>query len=190
MNGHFISDWTLYKGMKTVPPDSIAEWDENGYRTKQVWAVQPSQDRWEAGWDDLVDEMHELSHAAIADVLKTQPQWIVPLSAGLDSRLIAAVGADLGVNLQTYAWGEPESTDVVYSRKIAKALGLPWKRIELCKDFLACYTPLWADLFGSSMHFHGMYQMCFLDALRSVSDAPLMTGYLGDIFVWSGYHAI
>ncbi|MCK7501744.1 MAG: hypothetical protein MZW92_75920 [Comamonadaceae bacterium] len=56
--------------MKTVPPDSIAVWDANGYRTKQVWAVQPSQDRWEAGRDDLVDEMHELSHAAIADVLK------------------------------------------------------------------------------------------------------------------------
>jgi hypothetical protein len=167
--------------MKTVPPDSIAVWDANGYHTKQVWAVQPSQDRWEAGWDDLVDEMHELSHNAIAEVLKTQPQWILPLSAGLDSRMIAAVGADLGVNLQTYAWGEPESTDVVYSRKIAKALGLPWKRIELCEDFLACYTPLWADLFGSSMHFHGMYQMCFLDALRSASDAPLMTGYLGDI---------
>ena len=180
MNGHFISDSTLYKGMKIVPPDSVAEWDENGYRTKQVWAVQPSQDRWEAGWDELVDEMHELSHAAIADVLRTQPQWIVPLSAGLDSRLIAAVGVDIGADLKTYAWGEPEATDVIYSHQIARTLGLPWKRIGLCEDFLACYTPLWADLFGSSMHFHGMYQMCFLDTLRSEAGTSLINGYFGD----------
>jgi len=102
------------------------------------------------------------------------------LSAGLDSRLIAAVGADLGVNFHAYAWGETESTDVVYSREIAKALGIPWKRIELCKDFLARYTPLWSDLFGSSMHFHGMYQMCFLDALKSEPDASIASGYIGD----------
>jgi hypothetical protein len=181
MNGHFISDWTLYKGMKVVPPDSISDWDENGFRTWQVWTVAPSQTRLEAGWDDLVDEMHELSHNAIAEVLKTQPQWILPLSAGLDSRMIAAVGADIGADLHAYAWGEPESTDVVYSRKIAKALGLPWKRVDLPCDFLVAYTPRWADLFGSSMHFHGMYQMSFLDTIRLDSDASLVTGYLGDI---------
>lgn len=180
INGHFISDWTLYKGMKVVPPDAVMHWDEKGFRAEQLWTVEPSQSRWEAGWDDLVDEMHELAHAAIADVLKTQQEWILPLSAGLDSRLIAAVGADIGVDLHAYVWGEPESTDVVYSRKIARTLGYSWKRIELSGDFLACYTPLWAGLFGSSMHFHGMYQMSFLDTLRDGTETPLINGYIGD----------
>jgi len=188
INGHFISDWTLFKGMKTVPPDCVAKWAESGFHSQQLWTVKPTEDRWEASWDDLVDEMHELSGKAIADVLKTQPNWILPLSAGLDSRLIAAVGADLGVNFHAYAWGEPESTDVIYSHQIAKTLDISWKRIELCKDFLECYTPLWADLFGSSMHFHGMYQMCFLDAIKSESDAPLITGYIGDML--SGMNAM
>lgn len=31
------------------------------------------------------------------------------------------------------------------------------------------------------MHFHGMYQMCFLDTLKSGPDAPLITGYIGDV---------
>ncbi len=181
INGHFISDWTLYKDMKVIPPDSRMEWDENGFHAKQLQTVQSSQSRWEAKWDDLVDEMHELSHNAIADVLKSQPAWALPLSAGLDSRLIAAVGANIGVDFHAYAWGEPESTDVIYSHQIAKTLGIPWKRIDLCRDFLECYTPLWADLFGSSMHFHGMYQMCFLDSLKAESNAPLVTGFLGDM---------
>jgi hypothetical protein len=181
INGHFMSDWTLYKGMKTIPPDSVMEWDENGFRAKKLWTIRPSQERWEVGWDDLVDQMYELSHKAIADVLKTRPSWVLPLSAGLDSRLIAAVAADLGTDLHVYAWGERESTDVVYSHKIANTLGLPWKHIDLPTDFLVKYTPQWADMFGTSMHFHGMYQMCFLDLLETEPEAPVLTGFLGDM---------
>ncbi|NWG35232.1 MAG: hypothetical protein HXY42_12375 [Chloroflexi bacterium] len=181
INGHFISDWTLYKGMKVIPPDSRMEWGEDGFRAEKLWTVGPSQSRWEAGWDDLVDEMYELSRQAIIQALSSYPKWILPLSSGLDSRLIAAVAAEIGTDLHTYAWGEPESTDVVYSRRIAKVLGYPWKRIDMCEDFLACYTPLWADLFGSSMHFHGMYQMCFLDSIRAEPGDALVSGFLGDV---------
>ncbi len=180
INGHFISDWTLYKGMKVIPPDSRMEWGENGFRAQRLWTVEPSQSRWEAGWDDLVDEMHELARKAISQTLKLYPAWVLPLSAGLDSRLIAGVGAEMGAEMHAYAWGEPASTDVVYSREIARVLGLPWKRIELHEDFLLCYTPVWAHLFGSSMHFHGMYQMDFLDSLPE-ENLAVISGFLGDV---------
>jgi len=185
INGHFLADWTLFKGMKVVPPDCAAEWTARGFHYTQLWTVRPSQDRWETGRDDLVDEMYELSREAIASVLRTQSSWILPLSGGLDSRLIAAVGAELGSTLHTYAWGSPASTDVVYSHQIAKALGLPWKHVELGKHYLARYTQQWADLFGSGMHFHGMYQMAFLDALESEPVGPVVSGFLGDVLTTS-----
>jgi hypothetical protein len=181
INGHFISDWTLYKRMKMIPPDSVINWDEKGFRAEQVWSVEPSQSRWETGWDDLVDEMYELSHKAIADVLQTQPTWILPLSSGLDSRLIAAVAADVGSIALTYAWGAPSTTDVVYSQQIARTLGYPWKHVDLPSDFLAKYTPQWADMFGSSMHFHGMYQMSFLRMLEKEPDGHLLSGFIGEV---------
>lgn len=181
INGHYLSDWTLYEGMKVVPPDSRMEWDEKGFRAHPLWSVEPSQSRWEAGWDDLVDEMYELSHKAIAEILKTQSTWILPLSSGLDSRLIAGVAADVGADTYAYAWGAPDTTDVTYSNQIAKTLGFPWKRISLPRDFLAAYTPRWADWFGSAMHFHGMYQMAFLDQIRAEPSAPIISGYIGDV---------
>ncbi len=181
INGHPLSDWTLYKGMKTVLPDSATVWDEKGFRAKKLWTVQPSQSRWEAGWDDLIDEMHELSHNAVAEALKSQPTWILPLSSGLDSRLIAGVAADIGADVSTYAWGAANTTDVAYSRKIAGTLGLPWKHIDLPKDFLAAYTRPWANWFGSAVHFHGMYQMCFLDAIKAEASAPAISGFIGDV---------
>lgn len=188
INGHFISDWTLYKGMKTIPADSVSEWDEDGFHTKQLWTVQPGQSRWETSWDDLVDEMHELSHKAIANTLKSQSTWIVPLSSGLDSRLIAGVAADVGANAYTYAWGGANTTDVVYSREIAKALGFPWKHINLDKDFLVKYTPYWANYFGSAMHFHGMYLMAFLDLIGGEPDGPVLSGFIGDTLAGDGIH--
>jgi hypothetical protein len=185
-NGHFISNWTLYKGMKTIPPDSVSEWEESGFRTKQVWSVKPGQDRWETCWDDLVDEMHELSFRAIADILKTQSTWILPLSSGLDSRLIAGVAADVGANLYTYAYGASDMTDVVYSRQIAKTLGFPWKHIGLPNDFLTKYTRRWADWYGSSLHFHGMYQMAFLDEIADEPEGPILSGLIGETIVGDG----
>ncbi len=181
LNGYFISDWTLYKNIKTIPPDSMAQWDKKGFRSQMLLTVQPSQARWETSWNNLVDEMHELFYRAIADIGKSQSTWALPLSSGLDSRMIAGVLADAGVNVRTYAWGGADNTDVIFSREIAKTLGFPWKHISLPKDFLVRYTPLWADWFGSGMHFHGMYLMSFLDALQEETVAPTLNGFIGDV---------
>jgi hypothetical protein len=183
LNGHFLADWTLFKGMKITPPDSVTVWNGSGVRSTQLWTVRPTVDRWETRWDDLVDEMHELVHRAIAGVLRTQESWLLPLSSGLDSRLVAAVGAEVGASMHAFSWGEPGSTDVVYARQIAKLLGISWKRIDLPRDFLRTYTPHWADWFGSGMHFHGMYQMCFLDAVEEFSSPNwrVVSGFLGEV---------
>lgn len=181
INGHYLSNWTLYKNLYTVPPDCAAQWDSEGFSYRSLWTVSPSEKRWEVSWDDLIDEMYEYSRRAIAETLQTRKSWILPLSAGLDSRLIAGVAAQLKCDVNAYAWGESNSTDVVFSRQIAKALGIPWKHISLPDDFLVKYTVSWADFFGSAMHFHGMYQMAFLDVIKSEYGKGLVSGFVGDV---------
>ena len=178
--GHYFSDWTLFENIRVVPADSEITWDESGFRYARQWSVPPNTERWESGWDDLIDEMHAFSKNAIAAALQTHSRWVLPLSSGLDSRLIAGVAAELGVEVHAYTWGAPKTSDVIHARKIAQTLGIPWKAIDLGEAYLTEYQPLWANLFGSAMHFHGMYQMPFLDALRSESPAPLISGFLGD----------
>ena len=108
-------------------------------------------------------------------------RWILPLSAGLDSRLIAAVGASLGVDAHAYAWGSRDTVDMVYSRQIARALDMPWKGVQLGADYLVQYTQQWTRMFGATLHVHGMYQMAFLDAIADQPPAPIVTGFLGDV---------
>ena len=167
VNGHYLGDWTLYEGMRVLPAECMAEWDDDGYRWSRLWTVKPSDERWDRGWDDLAGEMYELSRQAIGVVLTTQPAWVLPLSGGLDSRLIAAVGSDMGVELHAYTYGPSGWNETICSRQVAKALDLPWERVDLGTDYLAKYTPMWADWFGSGLHFHGMYQLPFLEVCCS-----------------------
>lgn len=180
MWGHYFSDWTLFKSIHSLRADSESRWTDDGFTSAIQHTTQPSEDRLHAGWDELVDEMHALSKNAILSVLKEQPCWILPLSSGLDSRLIAGVAAEAGVNVSAFTWGTPHTSDVIHSERIARALGIPWRRIDTGTRYLVEDRLRWADLFGSAMHFHGMYQMPFLDALREEPTAPILSGFIGD----------
>jgi hypothetical protein len=180
IHGYTLGDWTLYKTMKVIPGDCTTEWREEGVEHQIHLTIEPTDERWDWGYDELVDGMYELSRQVIADVLETSPRWILPLSAGLDSRLIAAVGAELGVNMQAYTWGIAENKDTIHAGQIASTVGLPWKFVNLGTDFLVKYTRLWSDLFGSSMDFHGIYMISFLQSIANDPPAPLAMGFLGE----------
>ena len=178
--GHYFSDWTLFRNMKVVPPDCEACWEQDTFQTCPRDSVQPSEQRWNAGWDELLDEMYALSKNAISSALREHPLWVLPLSSGLDSRLIAGVAAELNVNVRAYTWGRPKTSDVIQSKGIAQVLGIPWKYLNPGDSYLVTYREHWADLFGSAMHFHGMYQIPFLEALTAEPTAPILSGFLGD----------
>ena len=178
--GHYISNWTLFKCMKVIPPDSESTWDETGFRYKQKFSVKPSDERWQVGWDDLMEEMYQFSRAAIAKALRENDRWILPLSSGLDSRLIAGVAAEIGTDVRAYTWGIPKTSDVIHAKSIARALGIQWEYLDPGNTYLTDYRDLWASLFGSATHFHGMYQMPFLDALRAEAPDPILSGFMGE----------
>lgn len=179
LNGYYASDWTLFKGMRTLPSDSVAQWDHNGYRWNRLWTVAPSDSRWDWGWDELAADMYHHYRTPVARALRQAPSWTIPLSGGVDSRVIAAVGAEENISMTAITYGPPTWKETVYAKQVALALDIPWRRVDLGTDYLRKYVPMWGDWFGSALHFHGMYQMPFLDAIRDTSD-PIVTGFIGD----------
>lgn len=188
LNGHLLWDWTLFKDMKTVLPDTVMAWQADNCRVQHCQTVEANEDYWQTGYDELVERMYDLSKQAITRALENHRTWVVPLSGGLDSRLIAAAGSEARRDLHAFTWGPATTRDAVNARSVARVLGLPWRRIDLKRDYLSHYLPLWADLFGSGMHFHGMYQVQFLDSIQAFQPAPIITGNYGDIL--AGYFTI
>ncbi|NSW52299.1 MAG: hypothetical protein HPY85_07335 [Anaerolineae bacterium] len=184
-HGNTLADWTLFRQMHTILPDSVSIFAPQGHRVITCKTVQATDERWTRGWDELIDEMHDLSVTVIKQTLGTNQRWTVPLSSGLDSRLIAVVAAKNGSDIHTCTWGPPITRDVVFSKQIARQLHLPWQRIDLGDDYLVRCRPVWIDLFGSVMHFHGMYQVPFYEQLLQISSIPVTSGLIGDSL--SGY---
>jgi hypothetical protein len=183
VNGHYLGERTLFKGLGVVPPDCVAEWDSAGYRWKRLWTVRPSDERWNASDDELVEEMDELFRAAVTSVLGSDSSWILPLSGGLDSRLIAAVGSDLGVELHAYTYGHSDWAESVYARQVANRLAIPWQGVPIPPDYLERFTGMWLEWFGSAMHCHGMYQMPFLTHLSTQPAGRIIHGFAADSLV-------
>ena len=181
INGNYFNDWTLFKYMKVVRPDTVSIWEDQGFSFDMLETVSPSDANWDKGWNELREQMYELSTQSITEVLRSHSSWVLPLSGGLDSRLIAAVGTNLDIDLSAFTWGSRNSKDAIYAQSLAKELGIPWKFVDIGSNYLKNYTNVWIDLFGSAMHFHGMYQMPFLESLDSQHvSGPVISGYIGE----------
>lgn len=61
---------------------------------------------------------------------------ILPVTGGLDSRLLAA-GVPHGTRPLAFTFGSPDDDDVRVGRRIAAARGLPYRRIDFQPDYLA-----------------------------------------------------
>jgi hypothetical protein len=178
-HGYFVGTSTLFRSMSALQVDAVTTWTDGSLSVLPVDSVQASDARWTAAWDDLVEEMDDLFTRSIRDSLRAEPSWTLPLSGGLDSRLIAAVARREGVALQAVTYGSRGWPDVAYAEAVARRLGIPWRRIELGTDYLSRYGSAWADWFGSSLHFHGMYQFPLAEALGTPV-GPITTGFTGD----------
>lgn len=178
--GHFLGTDTLFQNMHTLMPDSVSVWDSGRLvRSRLLWTVGPSDLRFGNSWDELVDEMHERTEKTISEVFKERREWILPLSGGMDSRLFACVGVEKGVKFKAYTYGPERWNETVYAKEVARVLRIPWERIDLGHHYLADFTGVWLDLFGSSLHAHGMYQFAFLKSIE-YQQKPILHGYMGD----------
>lgn len=106
----------------------------------------------------LMDELDLLLESAVRRVLESSEgrQIVVPLSGGLDSRLIACMLKRLGARrVLCFSYGLPDNVESRQSRAVAQRLGLDWEFI--------CYRDLPREVldrehrrafvrFGSNLH--------------------------------------
>lgn len=131
MAGYTVADKTLYKGVRSVQPGHFVFLNgenpistENCYARFSPWQVDNtlSDEDWLEGAKDQLTGLMQRT-AATAN----GRQILLPLSAGLDSRLIAsglkAVGYD---NVVCFSYGLQGNYEAEAAKRIASHLGFPW----------------------------------------------------------------
>lgn len=129
MAGYVLGRNTLMRGLEQLRTGEMAVADGDGVRFHRYshyrpWRLAPA--RSEAEWRrDLRDVTLAVLEKLIASLRGRTV--MLPLSAGLDSRLVASGLKHLGYgNVVCFAYGRPGNHEARASRAIAERLGYPW----------------------------------------------------------------
>jgi hypothetical protein len=176
--GHFVGTHCTFQKLRNLAPDSRSFWRKGQHKeSRSCQSLRPSNDRWGMSWDRLVEEWGAITKTAVQEGLQSSEEWILPLSGGFDSRLIAGEMAEIGKRAHAFTY-DTSYRNLVCGREVASALRLPWARVHIPTSYLERFTPLWLEWFGSSVHAHGMYQMPILERVRELG-APMAVGFIG-----------
>jgi asparagine synthase (glutamine-hydrolysing) len=125
-SGYTIGAGTLYTGITSLRPGEVLLVDQSGTRTLRwfifdAWNTTPI-DRPE----QKLSELHRFLIERLAASAAGRP-IVVPLSAGLDSRMIAAGLKAVGCKrVLLFSYGVPGNREAQTARNIAEHLGFPW----------------------------------------------------------------
>lgn len=131
MAGYTLGKDTLYREIKQLqtgelaifvdPKSNPAIYRYDRYRAWRVELGFSSED-----WLSQLESITERLFAKMAESLNGR-KVMLPLSAGLDSRLVASGLKHVGYrNVHCYAYGLPGNFEAAASREIAARLGYPW----------------------------------------------------------------
>jgi hypothetical protein len=112
---------------------------------------------------------------------------IIPLSSGLDSRLLLWAIKDKS-RVRTFTYGlndnKNNSIDVLAAKSLSSRMGVRWEQIQVT-DYHSKERQ-WVELYDVAVHAHGMYQIAFYEQIKNkVShNARVLSGIVGDL--WAG----
>ena len=178
--GHFLGNDSLYTGITILPADTRSHFVEGELnQVHDLQSVAASEDNFQRSRTQLVDDMTALTEETIDSALKRSDLWTLPLSGGVDSRLIAQRASSKKVACEAVTYGPDNWIEVTSARAVAEHLNLDWQRVNIPPSYLVDYTDSWLNWFGTSLHAHGMYQFPFLQAAREIG-RPVINGFMGD----------
>ena len=171
--GHFIWDETAWKHVRQLLPNRASTVD---IRNSKICAEKNDKtfvlgERRDRSLKASANELFQLNKGLVNNSLKNCESVILPLSSGYDSRMIFSALAedkDLKAKLTCFTYGNRGSLEVSAARELCRTSKVQWSHLELPAKFLRKnYLIDTADIFGSSMHMHGMYQIEMVEKLRS-----------------------
>jgi len=127
INGNPLAEKTFYKNVKPLPPGQVLTVADGRVTRSESSRYAPCADTVDRGDDYYVEGLSALLLKAVGKQLRNSDRAFVPLSGGIDSRLIAGCVHRLtGGRLHTVSWGIDESlagSDTVIASQVAEFLG-------------------------------------------------------------------
>lgn len=130
-----LGDRTMFRNVRMLSPASCLTFESTRGKQTTYWEPRYSGERGRKELDEAVETSHRLFRESIERRVRGRKHLIVPLSGGLDSRLILATVRDLGCSIHAVTFGEPRSADFRIARQVCRALDVrKHTRIEVSPE--------------------------------------------------------
>ena len=129
-----VGTTTLVRGVRATPAGAVVELRPDGSWTSRPWETYRYDPEPITAPGEFSAVFRDALDAAVERMLRDagDRRLLVPLSGGLDSRLLAAWLKRHGArNAAAFTYGVPGSAEAAVSRDVAEALGLDWFCVEL-----------------------------------------------------------
>ena len=137
---YHLENRTFFRHVKLLPPGTILTCANGATKYDTYWSPRYETRLTRADLDDAVNEGYRLFLQSMERRVNGKQRFLVPLSGGLDSRLIASTAKLLGCDVTPASFGFRKSEDVRIAKKVSNALGLPTpKLVESRADYIWAY---------------------------------------------------
>ncbi len=135
--GYALGDGTLIDGVRACEAASVVALHDDGTSSSTLFARYRRNDDLIESPEEFAEEFTRALDGALARLLEASGSrpLVIPLSGGLDSRLLLARLRALGADrLTAFTYGKAGSRETAISRSVAESLGVPWIGIECVVD--------------------------------------------------------
>jgi asparagine synthase (glutamine-hydrolysing) len=183
--GYVLGDKTLFKNIRVLPQASILTYRDGRISLNQYWDFEYKENYTSHSLDDYLEEFAFLLHQAVNRCMKGDYVVGVPLSGGLDSRMIVGMIDKKYLPIHTFTYGVPGCNDLRFARRVSEEIGTLHHEVTLKCEYFDEYIKkgvFLTDGMISCIHFQ---TMSILDEMKNWVQVAL-GGILGD--VTSGDH--
>ncbi len=134
MAGFVTGPYTLYEDLNQLQAGELFLWDKSKKTLTRNWYYKyESKPVAEFDVDQLTDELEAVINRIMRRIVEHADgdPVLVPLSGGLDSRLILSKLVELGYdNLKSFSYGPPGNSEARAAKFVADTLGVPWEFVS------------------------------------------------------------
>lgn len=183
--GYSFQGVTPLKNIKFLAPNSIVKFMKDRFEIINGPRFSGNMNDFCNNESTVIDIVNEIKNY-LNDKISKKEKIVLPLSGGLDSRLLAGITDRENLYAFTYS-GNSRNYESVNASIVADRLSIPWQRIPLTNFYEL--MDQWVDLYGASEHAHGMYHIEFYRKICSENNYDiLLSGIFADI--WAGNNPV
>jgi asparagine synthase (glutamine-hydrolysing) len=176
---HQQGDGTLFQGVTLLPPGSITTVQCGEVKSERVSPVPHTTERWHWGIERTADAMHELIGQGLARRVPDGVSLQLPLSGGMDSRVMLGFLRRRRVHVRTITQHQPGlyGLDRRYAKRLARRARVPNRPVPIPDDFLARHRLLSVLIGGGLYDIHVSRYLALIDHLDP--SELVVSGYMG-----------